>query len=65
MMQSSTFESWLAWAGLAIGVLFAVGSLEFVGPFEERGWNLAALIVPVTYTAWSLWVIATGCRALG
>jgi hypothetical protein len=39
MLQSSTFEGWLAWPGLAIGVLLAVGSLEFVGPFEENGWN--------------------------
>jgi Domain of unknown function (DUF4386) len=65
MLQSSTFEGWLAWPGLAIGLLLAVGSLEFVGPFEERGWNVAARIVPVTYIAWSLWLIATGAVLLG
>jgi Domain of unknown function (DUF4386) len=65
MLQSSMFEGWLAWPGLAIGLLLAFGSLEFVGPFEERGWKVAALIVPVTYIAWSLWLIATGVVLLG
>jgi hypothetical protein len=35
MLQSSTFDAWLAWPGIAIGLLLAVGSLEFVGSFEE------------------------------
>jgi hypothetical protein len=34
--------------------------LEFVGPFEERGWKLAGAIVPVAYMAWSLWLIVAG-----
>jgi hypothetical protein len=38
MLQSSTFDAWLAWPGIAIGLTLLVGSLEFVGPFEERGW---------------------------
>jgi hypothetical protein len=60
MLQSSTFEGWLAWPGLAIGLLLAVGSLEFVGPFEENGWKLAGTIVPIAYVAWSLWLITAG-----
>lgn len=38
MLQSSTFEPWLAWPGIAIGLLLLAGSLEFVGRFEETGW---------------------------
>jgi hypothetical protein len=40
--------------------LLVVGSLEFVGRFEEHGWKLAATIVPIAYTAWSLWLLAAG-----
>ena len=37
-----------------------VGSLEFVGGFEQEGWKLAGTIVPIAYTAWSLWLVVTG-----
>jgi len=60
MLQSSPFEAWLAWPGITIGLVLVVGSLEFVGRFEENGWKLAGAIVPIAYTAWSLWLIATG-----
>lgn len=60
MLQSSTFEAWLAWPGIIIGLFLVVGSLEFVGRFEEQGWNLAGTIVPITYIAWSLWLILSG-----
>jgi len=60
MLQSSVFEAWLAWPGLVIGGLLIVGSFEFVGVFEEKGWKLAGTLVPIAYTAWSLWLIAAG-----
>jgi hypothetical protein len=60
MLQSSTFGAWLGWPGIIIGLLLLVGSLEFVGRFEEHGWRLAAAIVPITYIAWSLWLILSG-----
>jgi hypothetical protein len=60
MLQSSTFEAWLAWPGIIIGLFLIVGSLEFVGRFEEGGWRLAGAIVPITYIAWSLWLILSG-----
>jgi hypothetical protein len=60
MLQSSPFDAWLAWPGIAIGLTLIVGSLEFVGPFEEKGWKLAGTIVPIAYTAWSLWLVTTG-----
>jgi hypothetical protein len=43
-----------------IGLPLLVGSLEFVGPFEEKGWKLAGTIVPIAYIAWSLWLMTTG-----
>jgi hypothetical protein len=60
MLQSSTFEAWLAWPGIIIGLSLIVGSLEFVGRFEEEGWKLAGAIVPIAYIAWSLWLILGG-----
>jgi hypothetical protein len=60
MLQSSAFDAWLAWPGIAVGALLVVGSLEFVGSFEENGWKLAGTIVPIAYAAWSLWLIIAG-----
>ena len=60
MLQSADFEAWLAWPGIAVGALLVLGSFEFVGPFEERGWKLAGTIVPIAYVAWSLWLIISG-----
>jgi Domain of unknown function (DUF4386) len=60
MLQSSAFDAWLAWPGIVVGASLVVGSLEFVGGFEEEGWKLAGTIVPIAYTAWSLWLILTG-----
>ena len=60
MLQSSAFEQWLAWPGIIIGLFLIVGSLEFVGRFEEEGWTLAGAIVPIAYIAWSIWLILAG-----
>ena len=60
MLQSSTFDGWLAWPGIVIGLLLVLGSLELVGPFEATGWPVAGMLVPIAYIAWSLWLIATG-----
>jgi hypothetical protein len=60
MLQSPTFDAWLAWPGIVVGALLVLGSFEFVGAFEEHGWKLAGTIVPIAYSAWSLWLIATG-----
>jgi hypothetical protein len=64
MLQSPTFDAWLAWPGIAIGLTLIVGSLEFGGPFEEKGWKLAGTIVPIAYTAWSLWLVISGIMLL-
>jgi Domain of unknown function (DUF4386) len=60
MIQSSAFGAWLGWPGIIIGLFLIVGSLEFVGRFEEHGWKLAGTIVPITYIAWSVWLIVSG-----
>jgi hypothetical protein len=60
MLESSAFAAWLAWPGIVIGLFLIVGSLEFVGRYEEKGWKLAGAIVPITYIAWSIWLILTG-----
>ena len=60
MLQSSVFEAWLAGPGILIGGLLIVGSFEFVGGFEEKGWKLAGTVVPIAYTAWSVWLVVTG-----
>ncbi len=61
---SSLLPAWLGLAGLPIGAALMVGSLEFVGHNERRGWPLAGLIVPIAYIAWSLWLIAIGIMLL-
>jgi Domain of unknown function (DUF4386) len=60
MLQSSVFDPWLAWPGVLIGGSLMVGSLEFVGPFETQGWKFAGALIPITYIAWSLWLILGG-----
>jgi hypothetical protein len=41
-----------------------VCSLEFVGPFERAGWRHAAILTPIAYIVWLLWLIATGLALL-
>jgi hypothetical protein len=60
MLRSSAFDAWLAWPGIAIGLALIIGSLEFVGRFEEKGWKPAGTIVPIAYTAWSVWLVISG-----
>ena len=60
MTQGDVFPAWLGWIGIALGLVLAAGSFEFVGPFEETGWALAGTLVPIAYIAWSLWLIAAG-----
>lgn len=55
---------WLVIPGAIIGVMLVVGSFEFVGPFEQRGWKLAGILVPVGYSLWSAWLVALGVLVL-
>jgi hypothetical protein len=60
ILSTAVLPGWLGVVGLPIGIALLVGTLEFVGPNEKDGWQLAGTIVPIAYIAWSLWLIALG-----
>jgi hypothetical protein len=60
VIQGTALPTWLGWLGVVIGAGLAVGSAEFLGPNEERGWGLAGAGIPVLYIAWSVWLLAMG-----
>jgi hypothetical protein len=64
ILQSSNVPGWLGAVGIVIGAALALCSLEFVGPFEPKGWRVAAVATPVVYIVWSLWLVATGVALL-
>lgn len=46
--------------GVPVGMALLIGTIEFVGPHEERGSRIAGTVVRVAYVAWSLWLVALG-----
>jgi hypothetical protein len=64
IVTTAVLPEWLGLIGIPIGVGLLVGTLEFVGPNEERGWPVAGTIVPIAYIAWSIWLIALGIGLL-
>ena len=60
LTQTSAVPSWLGVPGIVTGASLLVCSLEFVGPNEPTGWKRAETLTPITYIAWSLWLVATG-----
>jgi Domain of unknown function (DUF4386) len=62
--STAVLPGWLGLIGIPIGVALLVGTFEFVGPNEERGWALAGTIVPIAYIAWSGWLVAMGVGLL-
>ena len=60
VVQAAAMPTWLGWPGVVIGAGLAVGAAEFLGPNEERGWDLAGVMIPILYVAWSLWLLAMG-----
>ena len=64
ILSTPVVPGWLGLLGLPIGVALLIGTLEFVGPNEERGWPLAGTIVPIAYIAWSLWLVGLGVALL-
>ena len=60
LTQTTAAPGWVGVAGIVIGPILMLCSLEFVGGHEPAGWKLAERLTPITYIAWSLWLIATG-----
>lgn len=63
-LQSGLLPAWMGVAGIVVGAVLALTSLEFVGPFERDGWKLAGTVVPIAYVAWSLWLAGLGVFVL-
>ena len=64
LLQSVSFPGWLGVAGILIGPLFLISSLEFLGSNEPEGWSIAGRITPIAYVLWSLWLVALGVAVL-
>jgi Domain of unknown function (DUF4386) len=64
LIDSALVPDWLAVIGVLTGPLFLLCSLEFVGRAGEDGWKLAAALTPITYIAWSVWLLALGLAIL-
>ena len=64
LLQSEVLHPLFGIVGLVLAPLFVLGSLEFVGPFEPRGWKLAGTLVPFAYIGWSVWLLALGIGLL-
>ena len=60
IVSGGVLPTWLAIAGLIVGLALLVGTVEFVGPNEPEGWGLAGTVVPIAYIAWSIWLIVIG-----
>ena len=64
LIDSTVVPDWLAVIGVVIGPLFLLCSLEFVGRADESGWRLAEALTPITYIAWSVWLVMVGIALL-
>jgi hypothetical protein len=64
LIQSDLLHPLFGIVGLVLAPLFVLGSLEFVGSFEPRGWKLAGTLVPFAYIGWSAWLLALGIGLL-
>jgi hypothetical protein len=60
VVTGTSLPTWLGWPGLVVGIGLAIGSAEYLGPNEERGWRLAGAAIPILYVAWSVWLLALG-----
>ncbi len=64
MTGSSEVPEVLGFAGIGIGALLMLCSLEFVGPHERDGWKIAERLTPIAYVVWSAWLMAAGVALL-
>lgn len=63
-VQSDLLHPAFGVIGLILAPFFVIGSMEFVGSFESKGWKLAGTLVPIAYIGWSLWLVAMGIALL-
>jgi hypothetical protein len=47
LIQATNTPWWTGVAGIIIGALLMICSLEFVGAFEQKGWKLAGALTPI------------------
>ena len=59
MLQSSSFDDWLAWPA-SWSAPFSLGARSSASAATRSTAGLARTIVPIAYTAWSLWLHAAG-----
>ena len=64
ILETSVAPSWFGLGGVVIGPILMLCSLEFVGPFEPKGWKLAGQVTPIAYIAWSVWLVVIGVAFL-
>jgi len=64
LIQTDAVPSWLGAIGVAVGPLFVLSSLEFLGRWEPSGLKPAGQLTPIAYILWSLWLIAVGLAFL-
>ena len=64
MSNTEFLPGLLGVSGIVIGIAMLIGALEFVGPFERDGFELAGTIASVGYLAWSIWLIVFGVGLL-
>jgi hypothetical protein len=64
LTQTAASPDWVGVLGTVIGPVLLLCSLEFVGRHEPAGWKLAERLTPITYIAWSLWLVATDIALL-
>jgi hypothetical protein len=64
LTQTAAVPGAIGVLGIVVGPVLMLCSLEFVGSHERDGWRLAEQLTPVTYVAWSLWLMATGVALL-
>jgi hypothetical protein len=58
--MGTAIPTWLGWPGIIIGAGLIIGSAEFLGRNEERGWSAVGATIPVLYIAWSIWLLGLG-----
>ena len=60
VLQSSDINAVFGISGIVVGLVLLMCSFEFVGSHEQNGWKIAAILTPITYVLWSVWLVILG-----